>query len=231
MKHDMQYMNIPNLPVATGVFALVIALFSVGCLRASGPTIVGSGNSKTEVREIGSFKNIHSAGSMSIVVTIGDAVSCKVTADDNVLPILETIVDGDTLKVGSKQSFSSKTRIVVELTVPAVHSLHLAGSGDSIITGMKQSDFEVRIAGSGSAKVDGEVESVTVSIAGSGAAKLANLKAKSGKVKIAGSGSVNVHCTESISAEIAGSGDVVYAGNPPQVQQQIAGSGSVRKSN
>jgi hypothetical protein len=222
-------MNIANLPIATGVFALALALFSVGCLRASAPTIQGSGNTKTEVREVGAFNNVVGAGSLTIVITVGDSVTCKVTADDNLLPIIETVVEGDTLKIGSKQSFSTRNPVRVELTVPAVNSLRLAGSGNSTVTGLKQADFDLRIAGSGSATVDGQVETLSVSIAGSGSAKMSGLKARSGKVKIAGSGSANVHCTESITAEIAGSGDVVYNGNPAQVQQQIAGSGRVRK--
>ena len=44
---------------------------------------------------------------------------------------------------------------------------------------------------------------------------------------INGSGDAVLHVTERLSAQINGSGDIVYYGNPPDVSRRVNGSGDV----
>jgi hypothetical protein len=39
---------------------------------------------------------------------------------------------------------------------------------------------------------------------------------------------VKVNATDSLSVQIAGSGDVAYSGNPPKVTSRVVGSGDLR---
>jgi hypothetical protein len=54
--------------------------------------IQGSGVSKTESRSVGSFSKIDLSGSPDVEVAVGPATSVSVTADDNIVPIIETTV-------------------------------------------------------------------------------------------------------------------------------------------
>jgi hypothetical protein len=56
---------------------------------------------------------------------------------------------------------------------------------------------------------------------------MAELQTLRTTVSIAGSGNALVHATQAINANIAGSGDVRYSGNPGSVKSNVAGSGSV----
>jgi hypothetical protein len=58
---------------------------------------------------------------------------------------------------------------------------------------------------------------------------LRELKAEEVSINIAGSGDAAVHADKSLEVRIAGSGDVVYTGNPATVSTKVAGSGSVNK--
>ena len=72
-----------------------------------------------------------------------------VTADDNILPIIETTVDGDTLRIYAKQSYDTKLGINVKITLPALNGLSVSGSGDIHATGFRAGELDANIAGSG----------------------------------------------------------------------------------
>ena len=82
-------------------------------------------------------------------VTIGPVTALTVTTDDNILPLIETTVDGDTLRNGSKQSYSTRLGVNVKITVPALNGVAVSGSGDIKATGLKADEMEARVTGSG----------------------------------------------------------------------------------
>ena len=77
--------------------------------------IKGSGDAVTEERDVGSFKRIESSGSADIFVTIGDELSVKVTLDDNLIDLIETKVRGKTLKIDSRENYSTRLGCKIEI--------------------------------------------------------------------------------------------------------------------
>lgn len=67
-----------------------------------------------------------------------------------------------------------------------------------------------------------------MSIAGSGAVDASDFIANRGHLSIAGSGDIRAYVSQAVTARVAGSGDIVVRGNPPQRSKKIAGSGSVK---
>ena len=72
------------------LFALLLTACSVLPLSGQGDqdVIVGSGKSVTETRRVGEFSSISVNGSASLFVQQGDSPSLTITADDNILPLL-----------------------------------------------------------------------------------------------------------------------------------------------
>jgi hypothetical protein len=60
--------------------------------QAAGTT--GSGKAATETRALPEFQAIELSGSMDLKVRQGSPQSVQVQADDNLLPLLETVVEG-----------------------------------------------------------------------------------------------------------------------------------------
>ncbi|MDR2140150.1 MAG: DUF2807 domain-containing protein [Tannerella sp.] len=106
----------------------------------------------------------------------------------------------------------------------------IAGSGTLNLPALTGETFESDIAGSGRMNLGGEVARASFEIAGSGTVHAFDLQAGEVKCKIAGSGYVEASANNSLQAEIAGSGDIRYRGNPQQVNTNVAGSGKVRKA-
>ncbi len=212
-------MRIASLPV------LCLGLVTIGDCNPN--AIHGSGNIKTESRSVGSFSKIDLTGSPDVEVVVGSDTSLTVTTDDNILPVIETTVDGDTLNIGSKQSYSTSHGVNVKITVPALNGVSISGSGDIHVAGLKAGDMHVNVTGSGDVTLKGDADRLRAQITGSGDVHAADLSAKDVHVTVTGSGDATVRASEQLDATVTGSGDVRYYGNPPQVRKNITGSGDI----
>lgn len=219
------------MSASTSLLASVCLILGMvcGCNHVGGNHVVGSGVAASEEREVGDFTGVRIEGSSNVIVTVGESPTLTIEADDNILPLIETVVRSGTLVIGSKDSYSSKLGIRVTLTTRALRSVEIAGSGSVSATGVDGGDFRARIAGSGDVEVKGTVDALTASINGSGDLRLGELEAVTAKVLIAGSGNATVSVRDELTVEIAGSGDVQYRGAPTRLDQTLAGSGRVRR--
>jgi hypothetical protein len=212
-------MKMMSMPV------LCVGLLSIG--NCNPYAIHGSGNSKTESRAVASFSRIDLAGSPEVEVAVGPDASVAVTTDDNILPIIETTVEGETLKIDSKHSYSTRLGVKVVVTVPALNGVAVFGSGNMHVAGLKAGDMDAKVTGSGDVVLKGVVDRLKASITGSGDLRAVDLAAKNVQVSVTGSGDVAVRATEQLDAKVTGSGNVRYSGNPPQVRHRVTGSGAI----
>ena len=215
-----------------------------------GPSVVGSGNFKTETRAVSGFSGISLSIPAKVTIVQGNAETLSIEGEDNILPLVETVVDGGTLKIRWKERMSSirTKQLKIALGVKAIDHLaisgagdirseqinaprlstSISGSGDIVIASLTGDSLKVSISGSGDFTAGGRVGSVEASIAGSGDLKTAKLDAKTVKVSIAGSGDAAVWAREQLRVSVAGSGDVVYYGDP-EISKSVAGSGSLKR--
>ena len=78
---------------------LALSLLAGAALWPSGTAsaaTAGSGRAATEARAVAPFEAIAVQGDIELEVRQSDAASLAVTADDNLLPLLETVVEGGT---------------------------------------------------------------------------------------------------------------------------------------
>jgi hypothetical protein len=196
-------------------------------VHQGGPHIKGSGRVKTESRRIGSFSKVRSEGAMDVVATIGPKSDLKITADDNLLKLVKTRIEGDTLVISGEGSYSTRSKMEVSFSVPALRSASLKGSSDIYVKGLKSGDFDAAISGSGDIFATGSVRHLTVALSGSGDCECGKLIAQSATVALDGSGDVRVNTKGPLSATINGSGDITYVGQPSSISKTINGSGGV----
>jgi hypothetical protein len=215
------------------VVLAAVAVSMSGCVKLmhklGGHQTVGSGNLKTEKRSLSDFDEIVVAGSADCVVTVGKGTSVEVKADDNILPLIETSVSGNVLRIECKGSYSSKNPTIVTISTPSLASFSIRGSGDAQISGLSGNSFKASIAGSGDITATGRTKDVSAEISGSGDIDLSGLIAEKANASIAGSGDIAIHASSAVEASIRGSGDIVYRGDPKNVNQSVFGSGEIRK--
>lgn len=241
--------------------AVVAVMMTGGPARAAeegswfgGTKVVGSGKVVSEARQVTSFQAIQLKGSINLVLRQGSKEAIEISADDNILPLIETEVTSrggvQTLEIGPKKgaNYSTRSKTVVTVDVSDLKRLGVSGSGDVTGEGLKTSDLQlkivgsgdihlkrlgatalaVQVSGSGDVSVTGKSPKLSVSIAGSGDVVTRDLEADDVTVSIAGSGDARVNARKTLSVSIAGSGDVAYTGDPA-VKTSIAGHGNVKK--
>jgi hypothetical protein len=215
---------------------LVICLFAVSTIEAGnifnglfGRGIKGSGDLTTEVRDLEEFDEIDVLGSMDIYIEIGDEQKVEITFDDNLIELVRTRVRGHTLRIDTRESFSSRRGCQVRITVPKLEMVSLTGSGDVEVTRIKQKSFEIELSGSGEIVASGEVEQLDIDLAGSGDIDARELIADEANCDLGGSGQIKVYAKKSFNGDLSGSGDIYYYGDPKYVDRDVSGSGSIRR--
>lgn len=202
-------------------------LTAVAACDAMGPGVQGSGAQAREDRQVPAFTAVEHDGSSSVDIAVGPAQRVTVEADDNVVPLILTTVSGDTLKISSKGSYSTKLPIKVTVTTPKLTAIASSGSGDLDARDIAGASFTAAMHGSGSVKLLGAVDDLTASLQGSGSLAATGLTAARVTVSLDGSGHAEVHAREQVTASIDGSGSVRYTGGATNVVQRVSGSGKV----
>jgi len=253
-------MNQPTLSTF-GRRTLVAACIAAGLLGAApgfagswswgGEQMQGSGKIVRQARQVGNFNGLSLALPGSVELRIGDSEGVTVEADDNLLPLVETVVEGGTLKIRpARRNLNLQSKSIrVVVNARSIERLALGGSGSIVSDPLRGRALEVDIGGSGSINLKGieseslavslggsgdlkagrgTVGALTVSIGGSGDVDLGQVQATRASVTVAGSGEATVWPRTDLSATIAGSGDVNYYGDP-RVSKSTVGSGNVKR--
>ena len=79
-------------------------------------------------------------------------------------------------------------------------------------------------------KINGTCQNHLLVLRGSGNVDASNMEAQMAEVKSVGSGNVDVSANQSLSVSLAGSGNVVYHGEPAELRKSITGSGLVKSN-
>jgi hypothetical protein len=213
--------------------------------------VKGNGNIITEKRTTSNYNGIRSSGSFHVLLVNGKEGEITLKGEENILPLIETIIENNTLKIRFQKNTNVRTTKKVIITVPVtdIETITLAGSGniesknvlkgENIITKLSGSgsinlvanteEINAEITGSGNINLEGTAVLFNTKITGSGDVKAYELQAEEVQIKITGSGSVKANVSKRIAAKITGSGNVYYQGNPKYVNSKTTGSGSIIK--
>jgi hypothetical protein len=207
------------------IHALVALFVVAGCTWVG---VQGSGNARTELRNVPAFSVVSVAGSIDADIAIGPESRVEITGDDNIVPLITTDVHGDRLEIDSRKSFRTSGHLVAKITMPRLTGIGLTGSGNITAHGVQADRLGVTLSGSGTIRADGTAHEAEVEVAGSGTVALDQLAAERASVSLSGSGDVAVAASKALDVSITGSGDVTYRGDP-ELKKRITGSGSVKK--
>jgi predicted small secreted protein len=230
-----------------GAALLAILILLAGCngLR----TVRGTGDMTGEAREVGDFSVVDLAGIGTVVVEVGDKTALRIEAEENLLPYLESGVEGNTLTLGIREGvnvlptqgifYYLTVRDLEEITVSGLGNvdiphlegtttaINVTGGGDINIEALQAKDLKVLISGLGDLTIDGgEVADQNVTITGGGNYNARELASEVANISITGIGSAAVWARDALNASITGGGSVHYVGHP-QVTKNITGLGEV----
>lgn len=247
-------MSPSRFPALAAAFVLAAALpacaVTVVDSGGGGSMVVGSGHSVTQERAVSGFHAIALSAPADVEIVQGSAEGATVTADDNVLPDLQTLVEDGVLKIRLRDDRShtlhANIRVVVRaksidriavagsgnvraatLDTPKLN-VGISGSGDVRLPALTTHALAAHVSGSGDISAAGRADAFEASLSGSGGVKATHLETQTADLRIAGSSDVSIWVKKSLMVKVAGSGDVRYYGDP-DVHHSISGSGDIKR--
>jgi Putative auto-transporter adhesin, head GIN domain len=234
------------ITLLSGVF--VIAFSFQACKNQ----VEGNGKLATKEFAVKDFNGVLNDLSADVNITVqeGAAYSCKITGDENILPLLKVEVAKEELIITTNgtASYNTKNNITATITMPSIQSMKLLGSGEMKLEGEAISkDMTFGLMGSGTMEANNATfDQLTANLSGSGDIKFNNcvsLHARYGikgsgninaygnsceraEVNLTGSGAVETTVADSLDISLTGSGDVHYKGTA-KVTKKVTGSGEV----
>jgi Putative auto-transporter adhesin, head GIN domain len=207
-----------------------VSLIAAAAAPVACSVTTGSGNVVSESRNVSGFTKIDLTGAGEVTIDQNGTEALTIEADDNLMPKVTSEVVEGTLRLGERSNLISLTKPVkYRVSVKDLTGLMISGSGTVTAAKITSSRLAVDINGSGRVTAGGTVENQDLMISGSGDYQAKDLQTKITTVKISGSGDAAVSVSDSLDIQMSGSGKLTYYGNPPQVTQQISGSGRVSK--
>ncbi len=191
--------------------------------------VKGSGVVASETRAVGSFETIDATGVGKLKLRIGDADSLKVTADDNVLPLIKTEVKDGVLTLSTKGASLSKSDIVFEVTARRIKRLENSGTVSIDASGFNGGELSVETSGVGSIKLNGRVDSFKAELSGVGSLEADALSADRVDTNLSGVGSAHIRAEKSLRANVSGVGSLSWKGAATDVSTNVSGIGRVSK--
>jgi hypothetical protein len=217
------------------IFGLLLTACTINgvSINIPGDRITGSGDLQTETRAVAGFTRVDLQSIGNLTITQGNEESLTVTADDNLLAYITTRVVNGTLEISTRPNVSIDPSRTIEyhLVMKSVEGVQLSGFGNINSEGLKGTDLEVKLSGSGDISIGSiECNSLLVRISGFGNFFSQSVKAKNPVIEITGSGDITVEDmqAEDVSVKISGFGDAVISGRTIHQSAQILGSGDYK---
>ena len=192
----------------------------------------------SETRTLRGFERIELLGSLDVKYQQADSFSVEVSAPEQYLDKVETIVEGNRLVLRMKGDgkfinfgVSDGDGVKVYVTSPDLIGVTLRGSGDFECVHLVDTDnLDITLNGSGDIKfADVICDRVNVSLVGSGDVDMREVKTLWAGVSVVGSGDVKMRFENSgkVEANITGSGDITLKGTVSNYQYNVRGSGDM----
>jgi hypothetical protein len=234
------------------ILLLALATFFINNAVNAQNKIQGNGKVVTETRSTGNYDGIKIAGSFDVDLVSGKEGKIMLKGEENLLAVIKVEVEDNALKIYVERGTQIRTSSgKIQVTVPfeKISELSLAGSGDikskdvikndnfavklsgsgNLNLPIDANNMELNLSGSGNIHLKGTADKLTTKLSGSGDVDASNLKSKIVEANVSGSGNSKVTCAESITARVAGSGNIKYIGNPEKRDVKVSGSGTITK--
>jgi len=207
----------------------VVFLFTVSSCRYIGKGVRGSGNRKTEKRELASFKSVEAGGAFEVSIVCQQSQSFEIEGDDNLLPLIKTDVNDGALRIHSDTQYNASKPIAIRISVANLEKFTCSGAGDIHISGVKNDQLILSNTGAANLEAAGETKFVDIKSSGAGNIETEKLHAERARISVSGAANIDVYASQQLDVSVSGIGSVTYSGNPPVVNKQVSGIGSVSK--
>ena len=206
------------------IFAVCFLFALAGCDIGG---IRGNGHLITEQRKFDPFINIETGGAFRVEWHSG-APSASITVDENLMQYVEMEVRDKVLHVRTTRSVRPTHSIKLELTSNALEGASFSGASRLNAHQLSGTKFYLETTGASNVVLDGAVDELVANMTGASDLRAESLQTKSAELSVTGAGDARIAVSDTLKVSITGAGKVEYIGNPPHLERDITGAGSIR---
>ena len=220
---------------------VVLLALSLACnvsvqLPGIGETIRGSGNVISESREVSGFDQISVCCGMQLILTQGETESLEIEADDNLLPEIESYVEGSQLIVRFKDdgggiNFRTTQTIRVRVSAREIRGVEVSGGGQAEVGDVNSDRLSVGLSGGSLAEFSKVIaDALTVDMSGGGNFSAQELAVSSLEMGMSGGSDASIGKLSAGSLKVDGSGggQATIAGSVNDQAIEWSGGGKYR---
>jgi len=210
----------------------LLFVFVVGLISCNKDMIKGKGSISTRPLQLNNVTGVESHYDIKAVISYGQTQEISVYGYDNLLDILDFKVENGVLKLKYNTNYNTirNGNVVAYIKMPVLNKLVIHGSKNIEVSGFANGNsLNATIHGSGNILVDNaNYQAAILLMHGSGNIEAQGLVAKEAEATSHGSGHINISVADKLKANIFGSGNIYYWGNP-LLESTRNGSGRVVK--
>lgn len=235
------------------IAVILIALIGVivaSRLKAGRTAVPGSGNLISQIKPFDNFTRINVGNAFQVEISFANHHSVIITADDNVVELIEVEKEGDTLRIGLETGDYDEVTLKVKIGLPELDGLLLTGATRGVLEGFS-SATDLSISLSGASSLDGQLDARkgdfrlsgasrirlsgsadSLSVRGSGASifDLGEFAVSRGEVILSGSSRATVRVGESLDyVDLSGASLLSYIGDAEIKEVSTTGASSIER--
>ncbi len=226
---------------------LFVLITSTSCMF-DGFGIKGNRNVVSEDRKITSnFTEIKVSQGIQVFLTQGNDIEINVEADENIIDLLITEVNGDVLKIYFDKNVSRAKAKNVYLTVDKITRIKVSSgahvksegtiraktlklsstSGSGLKLNLNATEVICSTSSGADVKLTGTTESFSGSASSGSHIDADDLLSKTSKAKVSSGAGISLHASEELNAKASSGGSISYKGNPTVLNKSKSSGGSI----
>ena len=198
------------LPRLTALALAPLLALTTGCLFGG---IEGSGIEAERTRSFSTAFDqveIHGGAFDTVDLYVCDCKpSVRLRGDDNLLELVNTSLEGDTLRIDQEEPLDPELPLIVEVYTYDLSLVSASGSSEVRVIDLSGGDLTVRSSGSSDIKLKGALDALTIETSGSSDIDLVELSAERLTLDTSGSSDVELEGeVEELTVKTSGSSDI-----------------------
>lgn len=185
---------------------------------------------ETKSFDLAGFTRVSASAGTTVNVTVGGDYSVVAESSGEGLDRLRVEVKGDQLEIGRRHrtmSWGRGTRVVVNVTLPALSGLDVSSGASLEASGVDASDFEIGASSGGDLEVTGRCNALTVDVSSGGSIDARGLECRTAVADASSGGSADIFASESVTGDASSGGSIDVYGQPKKISKDTSSGGSV----
>ena len=205
-----------------------VLVLMVGC-SFGGSGVAGSGTPKTERRPASGFTAVVVSDALSVDVGIAGEARVEISGDDNLVPLIETEVNGDRLMIANPRNLKPKVPLVIRVAAPRLTELAVSGASSAVLHDARGDHLKLDLEGASTLRADGAVHQLTVEASGASTADLDQLTVERATAKVEGASEAEIAVSKALDASVSGASTLRYRGDPSELEEDVTGASKLVK--